>query len=160
MCALTLDGHATNVAMCSLLGCQLDPTKHLKTYFYVDGHPEPIYVFMDACHMIKLVRNMLQACRVIKSPSGAVRWSFIELLHQQQQDLGLRFANKLSQRHIDFQKQKMKVNLAVQTISDSVAKALQFLLQSGLPQFAGCQYTIEFIKVCIMPISYFHCHVN
>jgi len=151
VCALTMDGHATNVAMCSLLGCQLDPAKHLKTYFYVEGCPEPVYVFMDACHMIKLVRNMLQACKVIKTPSGEVRWKFIELLHQQQQDLGLRIANRLSQRHVDFQKQKMKVNLAVQTISDSVAKALQFMLQMDVPQFAGCEGTIEFIKVCIVP---------
>jgi len=138
VCALTMDGHAMNVAMCSLLGCQLDPAKHMKTYFYVEGCSEPIYVFMDACHMIKLVRNMVQACRVIKAPSGEVRWRFIELLHQQQQDLGLRTANR-SQRHVDFQKQKMKVNLAVQTISDSVAKALQFLLQMDLAQTNQCK---------------------
>ena len=151
VCAITMDGHATNVAMCSLLGCQLDPSKRMKTYFFMDCSSEPIYVFMDACHMIKLVRNTLQACRVIKAPGGTVKWNYIELLHHQQQDLGLRVANKLSNRHIDFQKQKMKVNLAVHTISSSVAKALQFMMQMGLEQFAGCECTVEFIEVCIVP---------
>ena len=121
VCALTLDGHATNIAMCSLFGCQLDPSKELKPYFHIVGSPEPIYVFLDACHIIKLARNMLQAYKTIKLPEGCIKWSYIQLLHEQQQELGLRFANKLTQRHVEFQKQKMKVNLAVQTLSGSVA---------------------------------------
>ena len=147
VCTLTMDGHATNTAMCGLFGCQLDPSKHLKTYFYVDGCAEPIFVIMDACHMIKLVRNMLQAYKSIKTSAGNIEWKYIQCLHNKQQDLGLRFANKLSQKHLDFHKQKMKVNLAVQTISNSVAKALELLQQFEVPGFDGCDCTIEFIKV-------------
>lgn len=148
-CAMTLDGHATNVAMCSLFGCQMDPALELKSHFNIDGYDQPIYVFLDACHMIKLVRNLLQAYQIIKSPTGAIKWQYIHFLHQEQQTLGLRFANKLSQRHLEFQKQKMKVNLAVQTISSSVAKALQLMLQLKQAQFFGCEATIEFIQVLV-----------
>lgn len=152
VCAITMDGHASNIAMCKLFGCQMDPTKHMKTYFVVEGYAEPIYVIMDACHMIKLLRNMFQAYKCLKTDGGCIKWKYIECLHHQQQDLGLKFANKLSQKHVEFTKQKMKVNLAVQTISNSVAKALQLMLELKVADFAGCEATIEFIKV--------HVHVN
>ena len=60
---VTMDGHATNVSMCNQLGCELkrNPLEPLKTYF---PHPvessERVFVVMDACHMLKLSRNMLQ----------------------------------------------------------------------------------------------------
>jgi len=42
---------------------------------------------------------------------------------------------------------KIKVNLAAQTLSQSVADALQFCLKElQLPEFKGCEATIEFIR--------------
>ena len=59
---MTMDGHATNISMCTQLGCDLkaDPCKPLKTHF---PHPlthDNVFVMMDACHMLKLTRNILQ----------------------------------------------------------------------------------------------------
>lgn len=59
---LTMDGHASNVSMCTQLGCNLkeDLCKPLKTHF---PHPitgDKVFVMMDACHMLKLARNMLK----------------------------------------------------------------------------------------------------
>ena len=51
-------------------------------------------------------------------------WKFIEELHKLQETEGLRLANKLRSAHIDWKPQKMKVNLAAQTLSSSVADAL------------------------------------
>lgn len=61
MC-MTMDGHASNISMCNQLGCDLkgNPREPLKTSF---AHPvtgERVFVMMDACHMLKLARNMLQ----------------------------------------------------------------------------------------------------
>ena len=47
---------------------------------------------------------------------------------------------------MQWQKQKMKVNVAAQTLSRSVADALEFLEEQGLPQFKGCRYTVHFIR--------------
>ena len=67
----TMDGHASNISMCNQLGCELkgDPREPLQTSF---SHPvtgEKVFVMMDACHMLKLTRNMLQVnddcCRPI-----------------------------------------------------------------------------------------------
>ena len=45
-------------------------------------------------------------------------------------------------------KQKMKVNLAVQTLSSSVADSLEFCVSTLiLPQFIGCETTITFIPM-------------
>ncbi len=69
---ITMDGHASNISMCTQLGCQLKANPHepLKTFF---SHPvtgENVFVMMDACHMLKLARNMLQAYSPIKSSIG------------------------------------------------------------------------------------------
>ena len=59
---------------------------------------------------------------------------------------GLNFANKIGVRHIDFVNQKMKVNLAAQVLSSSVADAIQFLMDSGVPGFEDAKGTILFIR--------------
>ncbi|XP_014675323.1 PREDICTED: uncharacterized protein LOC106815382 isoform X2 [Priapulus caudatus] len=60
--------------------------------------------------------------------------------------MGLRFANKLSKTHLNFHQQKMKVSLAVQTFSSSVAKALEIGRILGFPQCDGSEATCKFIK--------------
>ena len=59
---LTMDGHASNVSVCSQLGCNLkaDPCEPLKTHFPHPVSHDNVFVMMDACHMLKLTRNMLQ----------------------------------------------------------------------------------------------------
>ena len=109
---VTFDGHASNVSMCNLLGCSFDVTDELKTYFHVPGYPDRIWAIMDACHMVKCVRTALEAYGTFTSPNGTVRWNLIKDLHFLQDGLGLRLANKLSLRHVNFKNQKMKVNFA------------------------------------------------
>ena len=59
---LTMDGHASNVGMCNQLGCELKggPREPLQTSFPHPVTGEKVFVMMDACHMLKLARNMLQ----------------------------------------------------------------------------------------------------
>ena len=49
-------------------------------------------------------------------------------------------------RHVNFKKQKIKVKLAAQLFSQSIADALTFC-QSKLPEFKDCGPTIEFIRI-------------
>jgi hypothetical protein len=143
--AIVMDGHTTNQAMVSELGGSLSP-KNIKTSF---PHPSdatrPVYIFFDACHMLKLLRNALEAMKEIVIPNvGTARWSDIAKLHELQHTEGLRAANKLTAAHIQFQKQKMKVRLAAQTLSSSVGKALQFLTANKVQGFEDTAGTQKF----------------
>ena len=61
--------------------------------------------------------------------------------------MGLSFANKLKRKHVDWTKYKIKVNLAAQTLSASVAAAIDFLRDEVyLPQFQGSEATTTFIS--------------
>jgi hypothetical protein len=58
-------------------------------------------VFLDACHMIKLARNLLSEYKVLNIPSqGFVRWKHIEDLQNLQDAEGLNLANRLSRNHL------------------------------------------------------------
>ena len=74
---ITMDGHATNVAMCHILGCDFDPFA-MKTSFIDPASQRKLYVMFDACHMLKLVRNMLESYQLLQSEDGKVSWSFIK----------------------------------------------------------------------------------
>ena len=142
--ALVGDGHPTNVKTYKLLGCDLRPNS-LKTSF-----PHPcdatinVYTFFDVSHLMKNVRGALHALTTIKTPSGEATWAHIEQLHQLQQQEGLVAANKLTNKHVHFENQKMKVKLAVQTLSASVAAAL--LYANDLQLMNDCSPTSSFIS--------------
>ena len=144
---LTMDGHASNMSMCARLGCQLKLTGDLCTFFPHPTTGQPVYVMMDTCHMLKLTRNMFQVYSPLMSHDGFISWSVIERLNDIQKEEGLRAANKITDKHVYFQNQKMKVSLAAQTLSRSVADALQFMKDSGHEDFKDCHATIKFIEV-------------
>lgn len=145
---VTMDGHISNISMCTMLGCQLKLSQPLKTYFIHPSSGENVYVIMDPCHMLKLARNMLEAYSSIVSPAGMVRWRHISDLNDVQEREGLHAANKITRKHINFGGQKMKVSLAAQTLSRSVALALTMLKEAGYQQFEDCSPTVEFVQVC------------
>lgn len=107
---LTLDGHATNLAMCRLLGAELSNPFHFKSWFSTPLNNYKVNVLLDPCHMIKLVRNMLHAFGGFKSPDGLVEWRYIDQLLKVQEETGWRLGNKLTCRHVNFHQNKMKVS--------------------------------------------------
>lgn len=92
--SLTCDGPSSHMSMLRELGASLDPD-NLKPFFQ---HPSDssmrVYVFLDLVHMLKLVRNCLALEKILVSASGPVQWTFIENLHQLQQQEGLRAGTK------------------------------------------------------------------
>jgi len=90
----------------------------------------------DPCHMIKLLRNLLNEYEIINVPGiGKAKWQHLEMLHQLQLREGLTLANKLTKQHLEYKTQKMKVRLAVQVISASCASALKYLRTNHYPGF-------------------------
>lgn len=144
--SLTCDGAAANISMLRSLGCSFD-VPGMKTCFPHPETAEPIYVFLDACHMLKLLRNALGVKKVlVDGDGGKVRWKLIEDLHKVQHQEGLHLANKLTQAHVSWEKQPMKVSLAAQVFSISVATALAECRNLNVPGFHETQPTERFIR--------------
>jgi len=80
---VTMDGHASNVAMCKMMGCDLRPF-HVKSGFVDPASKRTVYVLFDACHMLKLCRNMLEAYGLLESKEGRIYWQHIEDLQNLQ----------------------------------------------------------------------------
>jgi len=144
--AVTMDGHASNMAMCQLLGGSLN-VQDPRPYFTLPDSERQIFIIIDPCHVLKLFRNTFASYGDLYSDTGVVSWSHITELHALQETSGLRAGNKLSSKHIGFHSQKMKVSLAAQTLSNSVAKALRMAHEIGYQQFDGVLPTVELLEV-------------
>lgn len=149
--SVTCDGAAANIDVMSKLGCRFGHTfEDINPVFKHPSENYNVYVVLDVCHMIKLARNALGDVKefwvgdVISKTT--IQWEFLTTLFDVQEAEGLHLANKLSINHIKWHNHKMKVKLAVQTFSSSVADALQFLMELGQFGFIGCEETIKFIR--------------
>ena len=79
----TLDGHATNMSMCTRLGADThcDSTSTAPTSITpLPGQTHITYVCPYACHMIKLMRNTMEAYGGFRTPDGVVSWEHIKKL--------------------------------------------------------------------------------
>lgn len=147
--SLTFDGCKTNINCMTALGCNLENKENMQTIF---SHPcggYEIAVFLDACHMVKLMRNLLEAQKCIyDAEDKEIKWDLILALHNLQEENSLHLANKLSSRHIHFRNEIMKVKLASQLLSNSVAKAIEFCDKKlHIEKFADSDATTKFIKM-------------
>ncbi len=98
---------------------------------------DKVHVLLDVCHMLKLVRNtIVEAGILVDSSGGKIFWQYIKELHKVQNEEGLRLGNKLKASHVNWWQQKMKVNLAAQALSSSVADPIEYCWKVlKLPQF-------------------------
>ena len=90
--SLTSDGPSCHFSMMSALGASLDP-RNMKAYF---NHPmdrsKKVYVILDVCHMLKLVRITLGDKRNLVDENGCIiKWDYIAALENLQAKEGLRF---------------------------------------------------------------------
>lgn len=144
--SLTFDGCPAHISMAKKLGCSFD-IDHMVTNFKHPITNKPVHVFLDACHMIKLVRNSFQTSGGFKDNEGkSVKWSHLVKLNELQEKEHLHLANKLRRKHILFRNNIMKVRLATQLMSNSVAEALRFCSQQNIPDFTDVDGTVTFLK--------------
>lgn len=144
---ITFDGLIANIAMCELLGANLNVfSNKFQTFFHNPLNNEKIYIILDPCHMEKLVRNTLADKKIFYDENNnKIEWRYIVDLyhHSCEKDF---WPHKLSKKHIQYKGNEMNVRLAAQTFSKSVADALQFLMDQKVDKFEGAKPTINFIK--------------
>ena len=144
--SITFDGANVNFNSVAALGCKFGEkvSEFISSFKHGD---ELIYVIPDVCHMLKLARNALSSLGVFIDGKGQyVKWEFVNSLFKLQEMEGLKLANKLSKKHIEFQRHKMNVKVAAQTLSSSVADAIEYLMHCQHPSFQGAEGTILFIR--------------
>lgn len=158
--SITFDGAPCNISMCKILGANFDYfSSEFKPWISVPEIPgskneKIIYIFWDAVHMLKLVRNTLGEKKVIINPVGEqIKWHHIEMLQSIQETKGLHAANKLKKNHINYFENKMSVKLAVQTLSSSVSSSLLFcerlnLIPNAKPTAHFCKIFNDVFDVC------------
>lgn len=142
--SLTFDGCPSNVAMISHLGCSI--TKP------VFNHPvtkSPVACILDPSHMVKLVRNAFHVYQTFVDKDGnKIKWDYLSLLNTVQETEKFHLANKLRTQHIEYGNQKMKVKLASQLFSNSVADAIDFCREElSIHMFHNSEATTRFIRV-------------
>lgn len=140
--SLTFDGCSSNVTMARLLGCNFN-INTLNTIC------EDLAVFFDPAHMVKLICNTFGEKKTFLDGDGnIIDFNFIHQLFVLQETEGCHLANKLRKNHIFFFKQKMKVKLATQLLSQSVADALKFCKYTlNLKDFSEVDGTVKFIEI-------------
>lgn len=164
---LVSDGHNANFNMAMLLGAKLkvkvykrkgEPNSirdHVNWEEYSPAIPHPcdptrtLFFLPDVCHMLKLVRNSLAIFEnMIDMDGKRISWRFIQNLVKFQGAIGCRFGNRMSRVHIEWMRQKMKTKFAAQTLSNSVADALELLEDClDVPEFRGARATARFCRV-------------
>ncbi|KAG9275028.1 DNA transposase THAP9 [Astyanax mexicanus] len=146
--SLTCDGPSCHFSMMQCLGASITAENMRPLFPHPSDQTQIVHVVFDGCHMLKLLRNCFAEGGVFQTGDGTtIKWQYIEELNKVQEAEGLRLGNKLKMTHILWRKHKMKVNLAAQVFSSSVADALEFCNRElHLPQFRGCEATVEFIR--------------
>lgn len=146
---VSFDCHPCNVPMCYLLGANLnvnDP-HNLTTFIINPVNGEKIYIFMDPCHVEKLIRNTLANKEIIYfEGNNKIEWDYIKKLHDfsQKNDFAV---HKINKKHIQWKRNSMSVRVANETMSKSVADGLELLLGQENPDFTGASCTIKFIRM-------------
>jgi len=143
---LTFDGTVSNISMAKYLGADLS-MPYPKPFFKHESGIV-VHILLDAAHMLKLCRNTLGDWKTLYDESmKPIKWSFFQNLVSLQEEIGLHVGTKIRTRHIRYHKEKMKVRLAAQTFSSSVANALEYCSKTlNLNSFTDCNATITFCK--------------
>ena len=84
---------------------------------------------------------------IVDAQGGVICWKYISLLYKIQSTQTFHLANRLTLDHINFENQIMKVFLAAQVISLSVANGIDHCRVSlKLPDFKDSEPTSKFLR--------------
>lgn len=154
--SITFDGHSSNPGVCEKMGANLDIfSDDFNPSFQIEN--SNIQIILDPSHMLKMMRGAIGNKNFLyNSEKKPIKWLFFERLVNFKERRNFSGMHKLTQAHIDFHTNAMKVILAVQTLSHSTANAMQFLVDQGYSTFEGAQPTIEYIRMCADIFSIFN----
>lgn len=145
--SVTFDGLFTNLTTCKLLGASFD-LKNFKPYFMLANDERKIYIFLDPSHMLKLARNLIAGSSFLTSEEGKIEWKYFEKLEEARANQNFTLTHKLTKKHIFWKKFRMNVRVAAETLSNSVANSIEYLMRTGHAEFSGCSATVRYTR-CI-----------
>lgn len=141
---LVFDGLALNFSMARAMGASLDKNK---LYINNPHSDDKILIFPDACHMLKLARNRLGIIKTLyDGDENLIEWRYLEELEKYQRETGVNVGNKINKTHVQWEKKRMSVRLASETLSNSSADSLDFLRNKGVEEFIGSEGTANYLR--------------
>lgn len=141
--SLTGDGLFGNKAAAGALVVRFDLNQ---SYFMSPTYPnQKIYKIFDPPHMLKLARKHFSS-GVIYHNDKLVAWNLLEMLVEKQSLDNFNLCNKLKNIHINWHQKPMNVRIAVETISNSVANALDQLCNDRYEEFKEATTTSKFLR--------------
>lgn len=143
--SITFDGLRSNFLMATQFGAKLNMKDNLQVYFAHPISKAKIFVILNPCHTLKLIRNLSGKAQVLVDGDGnTIQRSFVKKLVQPQKQHGLHAATKTHKKHLNWQNEKMKVFLAAQTLSNGVVKTLTYLRRLKIIRFKNSEATEKF----------------
>ena len=92
---------------------------------FIKVNDKTVFVFYDPCHLLKSARNVLER-NTVHSGKNVATWEHITSLYSLDARRNYRLAPRLSSQHVHLTSfSKMRVKLAAQTLSHSVAAAIE-----------------------------------
>lgn len=137
----------TNKSVFNQLGADLNVYSNtFRTYFLTPSNKK-IYITFDTCHLEKNVRNAIGDKKLITDGNnGKISWQYFQdLVKHKKLTNNLHASHKMTLEHLRYATNKMRVSLAVQTLSRSTAESMQFLKDQGVTEFLGCDATVKFV---------------
>ncbi|KAH9376841.1 hypothetical protein HPB48_009749 [Haemaphysalis longicornis] len=136
---IVCDGASTNRKMWTCLGVsgKLGATKHF--FEHPMSEDRKVYVFSDVPHLFKCIRNRLLRQRLLKVKEEWVKWWFYVAVYKDLKNAGgLKVCPKITNRHVNPSNMDlMRVKLATQVFSRSMASAVKYYTQSQRVQWGG-----------------------
>ena len=145
---ITCDNPVNNWRMLEILGSNLSWSSLKVSLAEKNILGVPILATPDVVHLLKLVRNTLGDFKVLKDGNGnSISWNYLVELQKLQESEGYHLANRLRLKHIDWRKNKMSTPIAAQTLSESVADAIDYCREHlKLPAFMNSEATTKFLR--------------
>lgn len=146
--SVTFDGLSSNIPMCESLGASFTDDD-FRPYFESPADGQNVYVILDPSHMEKLARNCIASQKKLfeSNSNNVIEWKYFEKLEELRETKNFEMTHKLNKTHMQWDRAKMNVRLAVETLSNSVADAMQYLMENNFPDFKDCGATIKYIRV-------------
>lgn len=142
---ITFDGLASNFSACRILGASF-LMNDFRPFFSNPHDKSKIHIMLDACHMLKLIRNCIGSEKELNDGDGnMISWTYFEHLETYRIERSL-CTHKLTKKHIQWERNKMNVQLAAQLMSRSVADSMDFCRKQNCLEFESSEATATFAR--------------